>query len=75
MYKKCLQRNWKSLISSSNETINVVKTMPNTFQNTKSFHSFEVVMSGGTWAKVRGLKVRQPFIQQVVQQASNVQLQ
>jgi len=38
-------------------------------------HSFEVVTSGETRVKERGLKDRDPFTQMVVQQATYVRLQ
>ena len=39
-----------------------------------SSHNFEVVRSGETWAKARGLKERNLFTQWVVQQEPNVWL-
>jgi len=38
------------------------------FPNIKSLHRLEEVMSGGRWVKARGLKDRNPFTQQVVQE-------
>jgi len=41
----------------------------------ESTHSFEVVISGETWAKARGPKDSNPFKQRVVQQDANFGLQ
>ena len=48
--------------------------MPNRITNTESSHSFEVVTSGVTWVKARGLKDGNPFTQRVIQHATHVRL-
>jgi hypothetical protein len=40
--------------------------MPNEDAQIKSSHGFEVVTSGGTWIRARGLKDRNHFKQRVV---------
>jgi hypothetical protein len=54
--------------------MNFVIRTPNSFQ-TLTPRIAEVVTSGGTWVKARGLKDRNPFTQRMVQQATYVRLQ
>jgi hypothetical protein len=52
-----------------NKTINFSTQMPNWITNYPVLAvSFQAVMTGGTWVKVRGLGDRNPFSQRVVRQ-------
>jgi len=49
--------------------------MPNRISKYQVLAQLGIVTSGGTWVKARWLKDRNPFTQQVVQQATYVRLQ
>jgi hypothetical protein len=49
--------------------------MPNKISKYRVLAKLEVIASGGIWVQVKGVRVRDPCTQRVVQQAANVPLQ